>query len=104
MNLDTIKTLFAGLVDDADSAGYRPERQVAIEPGQHVWTIFTDHVCEQIVKEVCEGHVRLKGRRSPWLKNDSVFLDRQSASLALAAKFRDRAASFLKAAEELESA
>ncbi len=83
---------------------YRPERQVAINPGQQVWTIFTDHVCEHIVKEVCEGCVRLKGRRSTWLREGEFFLDRRSASLALAAKFRQRASALLKVAEELESA
>lgn len=75
-----------------------------IEPGQHVWTIFTDYVCEKVVAEVNGGYVRLKGRRAPWNTADTVFASKKEASLALAARFRERAASLVKAAEELESA
>ncbi len=71
------------------------------QPGQHVWTIFTDCVCENIVAEVSGDYIRLKSRKSNWHKPESIFPTKRDAGLALAAKFRDRAASLLRAADEL---
>ncbi len=73
-------------------------------PGQRVWTIFTDAVSEQVVKEVSDSgeYVRLKGRGAPWLKNKEVFASKRNACLSLAAKFRERAELLLRHAGNLE--
>ena len=73
------------------------------QPGQHVWTIFTDCVSENIVAEISGDYIRLKSRKNNWHKPEAIFVTKRDASIALAAKFRDRAASLIKAAEELES-
>jgi hypothetical protein len=73
-------------------------------PGQHVWTIFTDHVCQNVVSEVSAKYVRLKGRRSSWSEAHKIFASEQEARAALAVRLRERAASLLLAAEELENA